>query len=584
MDRNIVLDKIFKRIGKFKEYTDENLFIRDIDIPIKNFAGRDYSCRNFAVAKDGRCVWNNKCYASLQDIIDRKEYVRKEDKRPELMSTLPNMQVMSREEHNAAHRNGLFVIGEIGGSDMISKMPSIPMTFHGSGSGERQMRQIKARENSGAANRQHGNADNKIPQACSGLGINVSSPTLHIPNGSGGVIDIGPAKPDIVKTVLPVARTSTPGNPDMDRMKELVEKLNEARRVYEQGTDEIMSNFEYDKLYDELVELEIKTNTILPNSPTQEVGYEVVSNLPKIEHKHPMLSLGKTKEVSDLKSFLGDKEGQLGWKLDGLTVVLTFKGGVLVQGVTRGNGYIGEDVTNNAKTFINVPKKISYDGELILRAEALMSYETFEKIKATPEGAEYKNPRNLASGSVRQLDSSVTARRDIRAVVFDWVNAPDHYTKEEQIAFVKGLGFEVVQNVKVTSSTVAEAVAGFSAFVEKMKYPTDGLVLTYDNVAYGKKLGVTAKTPKHSIAFKWQDEVAETELLDIEWQTGRTGVITPVAIFKPVDLEGTTVNRASLHNISILEELLGRPYVGQRIKVYKANMIIPQVCWGDKEH
>lgn len=559
MDKNIVLDKIFKGTGKFKEYTAENLLVRDIDIPIKNFAGREYACRNFAVAKDGRVVWNGKCYASLQDLLDRKEYVRKEEKPA-------SMQVMSKEAHAEAHsRSGLALVGESRESG-ATKMLGMPVAFHSTGTGETQMRQIKARENSGAA-----------------VGINVSSPIIHIPNGSGGLVDIGPAKPNMVKAVLPVARPSIPGNPDMDRMKELVNKLNEARRVYEQGTDEIMSNFEYDKLYDELEELEGRTGTVLPNSPTHEVGYEVVSKLPKVEHKSAMLSLGKTKSVSDLIAFLGEKEGQLSWKLDGLTIVSTYKGGVLVSAVTRGNGYVGEDVTNNAKTFINLPKKINYAGELVLRSEALISYEDFKAIKETPEGADYKNPRNLASGSTRQLDSSVTARRNVRAVVFDWVNAPENYTKEEQLNFCKGLGFEVVQSVKVNASNIEEAVEGFKAFVEKMKYPTDGLVLTYDNVAYGKKLGVTAKTPKHSIAFKWQDEVAETELLNIEWQTGRTGVITPVAVFKPVELEGTTVNKASLHNVSIMEELLGRPYIGQRIKVYKANMIIPQVLWGDKE-
>ena len=295
-----------------------------------------------------------------------------------------------------------------------------------------------------------------------------------------------------------------------------------------------------------------------------------------------MLSLEKTKDTAVLRSFLGSKEGMLSWKLDGLTVVLTYDGGKLISAVTRGNGYVGEDVTPNARTFINLPQQISRMDKIVLRAEALMTYEQFDKIKDTPEGKDYKNPRNLCSGSVRQLNSEITAKRKIRAVVFDWVNAPDGYTKEEQLDFCKNLGFEVVGALKVTSDTVESRVKAFNEAVAKTMYPTDGLVLTFNDVAYGRSLGVTAKTPKHSIAYKWKDEVAETELLGIEWQPGRTGIITPVAIFKPVDLEGTTVSRASLHNLSIMEEVLGRPYVGQKIKVYKANCIIPQVLWGEK--
>lgn len=384
------------------------------------------------------------------------------------------------------------------------------------------------------------------------------------------------------KPVEPVKMTSAAGDKDRERIKELVALLNKARAVYEQGEDEIMSNYEYDALYDELEGLEGRTGLIFADSPTQQVGYQVVSKLAKIQHDTPMLSLGKTKDINDLKSFLGERTGQLSWKLDGLTVVLTYENGVLKQAVTRGNGSIGEDVTNNAKTFVNVPKRIGVNEKIVLRGEALIDYGTFNKIKETPEGADYKNPRNLCSGSVRQLDSSVTARRGVRFVVFDWVNGPDSKPKSWHLEVCKKLGFETVDSIEVNRNNVEEAVQKFSSNISKLRYPSDGLVLTFEDIAYGKSLGVTAKTPKHSIAFKWQDEVAESKLIDIEWQVGRSGVITPVAVFEPVDIEGSTVERASLHNISIIQEVLGQPYVGQKVRVYKSNMIIPQILWGEK--
>ncbi len=361
------------------------------------------------------------------------------------------------------------------------------------------------------------------------------------------------------------------------RIHELVETLNHARQVYEQGKDEVMSNYEYDKLYDELERLENETGIILNGSPTQNVGYEVVSGLEKCEHETTMLSLGKTKSVEDMEAFLGTKEGMLSWKLDGLTVVIEYANGYMTKAVTRGNGHIGELVTNNAKTFVNVPKHINYTDKLVLRGEALISYAEFERIKGTSEGAEYKNPRNLCSGSVRQLDSSITAKRNVRWVVFDWVNGPDDMTKEAQMDFIKSLGFEVVKALKCDRESLRTAVTAFSEVIDKNPYPSDGLVLTYNDIKYGKSLGTTAKTPKHSIAFKWADDEAETELINIEWTIGRSGVITPTAVFKPVELEGTTVQKASLHNISIMESILGKPYVGQKIWVYKANMIIPQI-------
>lgn len=371
-------------------------------------------------------------------------------------------------------------------------------------------------------------------------------------------------------------------NKDEKKTKEaeiadLVTKLNKARKVYEQGTDEIMSNKEYDELYDRLLELEKETGIILKDSPTQNVGYEVVSKLEKERHATPMLSLDKTKSVEALADFLGDKEGILSWKMDGLTVVLTYRDGKLVKAVTRGNGEIGEVVTNNANQFINVPKTIRFKGELVLRGEAVISYSDFDKINSMlgSEEEKYKNPRNLCSGSVRQLDSGITAQRKVRWIAFDAVNMPDKYNKESQYNMLESLGFEVVENIKVNKNNIAMAVSVMSGQISSLGIPTDGLVLTYNDVEYGKSLGNTAKFPRHSIAFKWKDEAVETVLTGIEWSASRTGLINPVALFEPVDIEGSTVARASIHNVSIMKELeLG---IGDTITVYKANMIIPQL-------
>lgn len=367
------------------------------------------------------------------------------------------------------------------------------------------------------------------------------------------------------------------------RMHELVNKLNEARKVYEQGKDEIMSNKEYDALYDELTSIENELGTVLNNSPTINIGYEVVSDLPKEAHNTPMLSLAKTKERSSLVSFLNSHDGVLSWKLDGLTVVLTYNNGELEKAVTRGNGTIGEVVTNNAKTFKNVPRKIKYTGRLVLRGEAVIKYSTFDRININ---GEYKNPRNLCSGSVRQFDSRITASRDINWVIFELVESDNNSLSniyDKQLLWLELLGFEVVKHKVVTSANVEKVVDEFEEELRsgKMDIPSDGLVLTYRDRQYGNSLGRTAKTPRHSIAFKWQDEDAESQMIDIEWQVGRTGVITPVAIFKPIDIEGSTVQRASLHNLSIMIDLMAQPFVGQRIKVFKANMIIPQISWAE---
>lgn len=368
---------------------------------------------------------------------------------------------------------------------------------------------------------------------------------------------------------------------DKDRMLELVDILNKAREVYEQGDSEIMSNYEYDKYYDELLALERKLGYAFDNSPTQNVGYEVDGKLPKEKHEFPMLSADKTKDVDSLPAWLNGKEGVLSWKMDGLTVVLIYEGGRLIKAITRGNGVIGELVTENAKTFVNVPKHIAYEGKLVVRGEAVLTYSAFDKLNKPNS-----NPRNLCSGSVRQQDSSVTAKRGVSWYAFKLVysdKASYNNNYNNQLDWLKMLGFETVEHVVVNPSNVIEIEKQFESRVEGFDIPVDGLVLTYRDTDYGKTLGRTAKFYKDLIAIKWEDEYAETELLDIEWQVGRSGVITPVAVFKPITICGTTVERASLHNISILIDKLGQyPYVGQKIRVFKANMIIPQILSSEK--
>ncbi len=373
------------------------------------------------------------------------------------------------------------------------------------------------------------------------------------------------------------------GLSQMDKLqliKNKIEILNEAAKAYYQENREIMSNFEYDRLYDELVELEKETGIVLSNSPTIRVGYELLSSLPKEQHEKPMLSLDKTKEVDDLKAWLGDQKGLLSWKLDGLTIVLTYAEGKLVKAVTRGNGEVGEVITNNAKVFKNIPLNISFKGNLVLRGEAVISYSDFEKIndEIADVNSKFKNPRNLCSGAVRQLNNKITAERNVNFFAFSLVKAGNtDFTNSriEQLNWLKDQGFGVVEFREVNSYCLEEKVKWFAEQITENDFPSDGLVLAYDNISYGESLGTTAKFPRDSIAFKWRDEIRETRLLEIEWSPSRTGLVNPIAIFEPVELEGTTVSRASLHNISIMEGLeLG---VGDTIKVYKANMIIPQV-------
>lgn len=387
----------------------------------------------------------------------------------------------------------------------------------------------------------------------------------------------------------------------MERMSELIRILNEAAEAYYVKGVEIMPNIEYDRLYDELLSLEKETGMILPDSPTQQVGSKVMSELPKERHASPMLSLDKTKSVEELKEWLSGKEGILSWKLDGLTVVLTYDGGKLQKAVTRGNGETGEVITGNALNFENVPRNISFTGRLILRGEAIITYPDFEKINSEipDEGAKYKNPRNLCSGSVRQLDPKITKARHVKCIIFSLVSAengegpeeddgqislftaaqeasPVPDTFSERFEWLKSLGFDTVEYMLTDAENIGEAVEEFKRRIPGNDFPSDGLVLSFNDIRYGESLGRTAKFPRNAIAFKWKDETAETVLREIEWSPSRTGLINPVAVFDPVELEGTTVSRASVHNISICEELkLG---IGDRITVYKANMIIPQIA------
>ena len=365
------------------------------------------------------------------------------------------------------------------------------------------------------------------------------------------------------------------------KMKELGEKLREASRAYYQEDREIMSNVEYDALYDTLSALEKETGIVLADSPTVNVGYEAVEQLPKEEHERPMLSLDKTKEREALREFIGEHPTLLSWKLDGLTIVLTYENGELIKAVTRGNGIVGEVITNNARVFKNIPLKISFKGRLVLRGEAIITYSDFEKINETigDADAKYKNPRNLCSGSVRQLNNEITAKRNVRFYAFSLVSAEGvdfRNSREVQFRWLNEQGFEVVEYRKVTAETLDEAMDYFAEAVTTNDFPSDGLVALYDDIAYGEYLGTTAKFPRNAMAFKWADEMRDTRLLEIEWSPSRTGLINPVAIFEPVELEGTTVSRASVHNISIMKELkLG---IGDTIRVYKANMIIPQIA------
>lgn len=364
-------------------------------------------------------------------------------------------------------------------------------------------------------------------------------------------------------------------NKKITRMKELIKTLNKASELYYQKSTPMMTDYGYDKLYDELVKLEQETNMTLSMSPTINIEPVISNSLKQVTHPSPMLSLAKTKSPDELATFINDKEGLLSWKLDGLTIVLTYENGKLKSGVTRGNGIIGEDVTENVRNFKNIPLTINYKKHLVLRGEAIIKYSDFEKMNIDDQ---YKNPRNLCSGSVRQLDSKITKQRNINIIIFSLIEAEDEITNynDQNFEWLKNLGFETVEYVKVNKNNIKEEVENYKEKIKTYDIPSDGLVLTFNDINYGIQLGRTAKYPKHSIAFKWQDETRETTLRKVDWMASRTGLINPVAVFDPVELEGTIVSRASLHNISILEDL--KIGLNDKIEVYKANMIIPQVA------
>lgn len=365
------------------------------------------------------------------------------------------------------------------------------------------------------------------------------------------------------------------------QLKQLIQQLNDASKAYYQEDREVMSNLEYDRLSDQLKALEEETGIVLADSPSVRVGYEALDALPKETHERPMLSLDKTKDREVLRAFIGERPTLLSWKLDGLTIVLTYENGELIKAVTRGNGTVGEVITPNARVFRNIPLKIRFQKRLVLRGEAIITYSDFERInEGLPETeARYKNPRNLCSGSVRQLNNEITAKRNVRFYAFSLVSAGQedmHNSRAYQMRWLQDQGFETVEYKMVTADTLDEAMEYFSGAVQSNNFPSDGLVALYDDIAYGESLGSTAKFPRNSFAFKWADEIRETKLLKIEWSPSRTGLINPVAVFEPVELEGTTVSRASVHNISIVKELeLG---IGDVLQVYKANMIIPQIA------
>lgn len=365
---------------------------------------------------------------------------------------------------------------------------------------------------------------------------------------------------------------------DVDKIKEIVWVLNAHRDAYYNKQSPIISDYEYDKLFDELKILEEKTGIIFSNSPTQTVGYEVKSELKKVTHNHPMLSLDKTKSIDDLKKFLGDNNGILMFKLDGLTVSLRYMNGQLISAETRGNGEVGEDILHNAKVFSNIPLQIDYKEELIVDGEAIIKYDSFDKINACmPEGEKYKNPRNLVSGSVRQLNSQIAAERNIKFVAWKMVKGSDSNSFNQRLDIIDDLGFDVTPHYIVTKETIKEMIDWFKEIAERNRIPIDGMVLGYDDVSYGESLGMTGHHLRSQMAFKFYDEEVETTLKDIDWTMGKTGILTPTAIFQPVEIDGTTVERASLHNISILQKILGKPYIGQKIWVSKRNQIIPQI-------
>ena len=361
-------------------------------------------------------------------------------------------------------------------------------------------------------------------------------------------------------------------------IKQLVELLNKANKAYYEKSNPIMTDREYDQLYNELVSLEKETGVILSGSPTQYAGYNIESKWDKITHEFPALSLNKTKDRNELVNWLGDKEGVLSWKEDGLTMIMSYDNGSLSTLASRGNGIVGENLTKNARYIHGIPLEIPYKGHLVVRGEALISYKTFEEINNLIENEEdrFKTPRNLASGTIRNLDSKIVANRNIEVKAFELVyadNMPKTYT--EALNWLYDLGFDVVEYKEVTKDSLLEIIEWFESKIKDNEYSSDGLVLVYNDIAYGKSLGTTSKFPLSGIAFKWNDDTYETTVTGIEWYASRNS-LNPVLVFNTVNIDGSDINKASIHNVNIMKSLeLG---IGDTVEIYLANKIIPQVA------
>ena len=361
----------------------------------------------------------------------------------------------------------------------------------------------------------------------------------------------------------------------LEKIKEIITTLNKASTAYYKYDKPVMTDKQYDDLYDELLALEKDTNIILSNSPTQNVSGEVIESLQKIPHTRPMLSANKTKDMKDVCDFISKNRTIESWKLDGLTIVSRYENGVLKQAITRGNGEVGEDVTHTFKTCINLPLQLSEPVNIEVRGECVISWESFNRLNESLEDP-YSHPRNLAAGTVRQLDSNVAKTRCLEYIVFELVQ--DNLTKKmdviESFEYLKQLGFDVVEYKEVDTSNF-ESVDKECFEPEYSRIPVDGTIYKYDSYDYGLSLGVTSHHPLNMLARKWTDDLYETTITDIEWNTTRTGTINPVAIFNEVSLDNCLTTRATLHNVSYIEDLkLG---IGDKIRVYRANGVIPKV-------
>lgn len=375
-------------------------------------------------------------------------------------------------------------------------------------------------------------------------------------------------------------------NTTINIIKHLVNELNKYRNAYYNENKSLISDREYDAMFDRLQALEDETGIILSNSPTKTVGFESVSKLNKVKHNHPLLSLGKTTDLKEFEDYFDNRSCILMGKLDGLTCSIIYQNGKFIRAESRGNGEVGEDITHNARMFINLPMEIPYDGELIIDGECIITRTDFDKINLR-ENTEYKNPRNLVSGTVRQLNNEVVKNRNVHFIawkLFSMINSngesdlPSEHS--DCFEFLEMAGFDVVpyrkyQKTGYSDKAIEIEIESLKEECNEKQIPIDGIVGMFNDISYGLSLGNTSHHPRHSLAFKFYQEDNETTLEDIEWSTSRTGLINPVAVFEPIEIDGTTVTRATLNNVSIIKELeLG---IGDTITVIKANQIIPKI-------